>query len=94
MAAAPVPTAAAMWLRMQIRHRQEAQARARWSLLIGQAVTLGIAITLVLSLFGADLAVGVRDLIASIRVSTPLLLAAVTWMLAAPIAGYVATRGR
>lgn len=94
IAAAPVPTAGAMWLRMQMRRHQEAQGRARRSLLIGQAVTLVIAMALVVSLFGADLAVGLRDVIASIRVSTPLLLAAVTWMLAAPIAGYVATRGR
>ncbi|HEY3052179.1 MAG TPA: hypothetical protein VGK04_02190 [Thermoanaerobaculia bacterium] len=92
MAEASVPSAATMWLRLQMRHRQEAQAAARRSLLIGQAATLAIAIVLMISLFGVDVAVELREVIASIRVSTPLLLALATWLLLAPIAGYVALR--
>lgn len=88
---APVPTAGAVWLRMQMRQRQEADARAQRSLVMGQAATVVIAIALVASLFGVDIA-GLRELAASIRISTPLLLALATWILLAPIAGYVAIR--
>lgn len=89
---APVPSAGTMMWRMRIRQRQEAEATARRSLLIGQAVTLTIAIALVMSFFGADLVIAVRDAIATIRLSTPLLLALATWILGAPIAGWVALR--
>ncbi|HEX2122336.1 MAG TPA: hypothetical protein VHL59_11895 [Thermoanaerobaculia bacterium] len=95
MMEAPVPSAGTMWWRMQMRHRQEAQAMARRSLLVGQAVTLAVAIALVVSLFGASFALElreVREVLASVRVSTPLLLAIATWVLIAPIAGYVAIR--
>ena len=92
VAEASVPSAGTMWWRLQMRHRQEAQAVARRSLLIGQAVTLAIAIALVVSLFGSEVAVSVREVVAAARVSTPLLLALVTSVLAAPIAGYVAIR--
>ena len=66
--------------------------RSRRSLLIGQALTVTVAIILVVSLFGSDVAVGFREMVASVRVSTPLLLAIATWLLLAPIAGYVAIR--
>lgn len=89
---AAVPAAGTMWWRMQLRRRQEAQATTRRSLLFGQAVTLSIAIALVAALFGADLAVGVREVITSIRLSTPLMIALATWSLLAPIAGWVAIR--
>lgn len=89
---APVPSAGTMWWRMQIRQRQEAQALARRSLLIGQAVTLAIATTLMVVLLGADVAVGVREAFASLHLSTPVLLVLATWALAAPIAGWVAIR--
>lgn len=89
---APIPSAAAMRWRMQIRQKQEAQATARRSLLIGQAMTLAIALALVASLLGADLAVGVREWFTSIRLSAPLLIALGTWLLLGPIAGYVAIR--
>ncbi len=89
---APIPSAGTMLWRMRMRMRREAQATARRSLLIGQAATLVVAIGLLLSFFGADLAVEVREVIASIRVSTPILLTVATWLLVAPIAGYVAIR--
>jgi len=89
---APVPSAGTMLWRMRVRQRQEAEATARRSLLIGQAVTLTIAIALVMSFFGTDLVIAVRDAIATIRLSTPLLLALATWILGAPIAGWVALR--
>jgi len=92
IAEAPVPTAAAMWWRMQLRRHEEAQARVRRSLLIGQAATLVVALGLVVSLLGADVAAGVRRAIASIQLSTPWLLVLATWLLATPIAGWVALR--
>lgn len=90
---APVPPAGAMWRRIQVRRRQEAETRAHRTLLVGQAATLLVALGLVLAFFGSDLAVEARHLIATIRVSTPLLLVAAS-MLIAPIAGWVALRAR
>ena len=92
LAEAPVPTAGTMWWRMRIRHRQEAEARARRSLQVGQGVTLAVAMALMISLFGSELAGGVRELAAKILPSTPLLLALATWALLTPIAGWVALR--
>ena len=89
---ATLPSAGTMWWRMQVRHRQEIQAVARRSLMVGQAVTLAIALFLVAALLGGDLVVGVLDTVAAIRLSTPLLLTLGTWLLLAPIAGYVAIR--
>jgi predicted anti-sigma-YlaC factor YlaD len=92
MMEAPIPSAGTMWWRMRVRHRHEAQATARRSLLIGQAATLCIAITLLISLFGPDLALSVRHVIDTVRVSTPLLMALATWVLLAPIAGWMLIR--
>lgn len=92
MAQAAVPAAGTMWWRMLVRHRLDAEAAARRSLLVGQAVTLFIAIGLIGLFFGTDVLAEVRKVAASIRVSTPLLLALATWLLAAPIAGWVAIR--
>jgi hypothetical protein len=92
IAEAPVPSAAAMWWHVQVRRQEEAQARARRSLLIGQAATLAVALILVVSLLGAGVAAGVRHAIASIQLSTPLLLVLAAWFLATPIAGWVALR--
>jgi hypothetical protein len=92
VAAAPVPSAEAMWLRMQMRAHQDAQARARRSLVIGQAATLLVAIGLVLSLFGGDLVAAAYRVVTSIRISTPLLLVIATWLVTAPLAGWVAIR--
>ena len=92
IAESPVPSAGTMLMRMQMRHRQEAQAAARRSLLIGQAVTLAVALGLTMTIFGSDLVFEARQVVAAIKVSTPLLLAAATYILAAPIAGWVAIR--
>jgi hypothetical protein len=92
IAAAPLPSSGTMLWRMKMRHHQEAQAAARRSLLIGQAATLAVAITLLVALFGTNLAFEAREVIAAIRVSTPLLFTLATWVLVAPIAGYVAMR--
>lgn len=97
MLEAPIPSAGAMWWRMQLRHRQEAEAAARRSMLIGQAATLAVAIALMISFFGTDLAVVVRQLIAMVRLSAPLLLVIAMWTLAivGPIVGgWVAVRQR
>lgn len=89
---AALPAAGTMWWRMQLRKRQEAQAAARRSLLIGQALTLVAAIALVGSIFGADLVVGARQVVASLRAGAPMIVAIATWILIAPIAGWVALR--
>ncbi len=92
MIEAPVPSSGTMWWRMRVRHRHDLQARARRSLFIGQAATLLVAIALVISFFGTDVALELRHLATTIRFSTPLLLIAATWLLVVPIAGWVAIR--
>jgi hypothetical protein len=89
---AALPSSGTMLWRMQMRRRHEAQATARRSLLIGQAVTLFAAVALVFTLLGGNLAGEAFNVISSIRLSTPLLLAVATWLLAAPIAGWVLIR--
>jgi hypothetical protein len=91
---AAVPSAETMWWKIRMREQREAQARARRSLVIGQAATLAIAMVMIATLLGAELAVGVREVVASIRLSTPLLLALTAWLVFAPIAGWVAIRQR
>lgn len=92
MTEAPVPAAGTMWWRMRVRQRQEAAATARRSLLVGQAATLGIALALVISLFGGEVAEGLRHLAVTIRLSTPLLVALAASAVLAPLAGWVAIR--
>ena len=89
---AALPSSGTMLLRMQMRRRQEAQAAARRSLLIGQAATLAAAVALVFTLLGGTLAGEAVNVIASIKLSRPLLLAVAAWLLAAPIAGWVLLR--
>lgn len=92
MMEAPIPASGTVWWRMQLRQNQEAQALTRRSLLIGQAVTLATALTLLGAFFGLDLAAGAREAIASVHLSTPVLLALVASVLGAPLAGLVAIR--
>ncbi|HET8797891.1 MAG TPA: hypothetical protein VFO89_09390 [Thermoanaerobaculia bacterium] len=98
IAEAPVPGAGTMWWRMQLRHRQEAQAVARRSLLIGQAVTLVIAVSAAIAIFGSFFASEVQSAIASLPalasmpLGIPLLLLLAVWALLAPIGGYLAIR--
>ena len=87
-----LPSSGTMLWRMQMRRRQEAQSTARRSLLIGQAVTLAAAVVLVFTLLGGHLAGEAVNVIASIELSKPLLLAVAAWLLAAPIAGWVLLR--
>ena len=92
---APVPASGTMWWRMQLRQRQEAASTARRSLLVGQAVTLLIAVGLVILFLGADVAGELREarnVLATIRVSTTILIAVATWAIVTPIAGWVAIR--
>ncbi len=89
---AALPSSGTMLWRMQMRRRQEAQLAARRSLLIGQAVTLAAAVVLVFTLLGGTLVGEAVNVIASIELSTPLLLAVAIWLLAAPIAGWVLLR--
>ncbi len=89
---AALPSSGTMLWRMQMRRRQEAQSTARRALLIGQAVTLAAAVALVFTLLGGTLAGEAVNVIASIKLSTPLLLAVTIWLIAAPIAGWVLIR--
>lgn len=89
---AALPSSGTMLWRMQMRRRQEAQSAARRSLLIGQAVTLAAAVVLVLTLLGGHLAGEAVNVIASIQLSRPLLLAVAAWLIAVPIAGWVLIR--
>lgn len=92
MTEAALPSSGTMLWRMQMRRRQEAQSAARRSLLIGQAMTLAAAVALVFKLLGGDLAGEAVNVIASIKLSPPLLLAVAAWLLAVPIAGWVLIR--
>jgi len=76
---AEVPAAGAMLWRIRVRNRREIEARARRILMIGQAATLAVAITLVAYFFGKDL-------------GTPLIIGAAASFLLAPVAGWVAIR--
>ena len=89
---AVLPSSGTMLWRMQMRRRQEAQSAARRSLLIGQTVTLAAAVVLVFLLLGGILADEAVNVIASIKLSPPLLLAVAIWLLAAPIAGWILIR--
>lgn len=94
---ASIPTSGTMLWRMHMRRRHDAQAATRRALFAGQALTLLVAIALTLSIFGADLLEGARaarETIASVHVSTPLLLIIASSLLLAPIAGWVAARGK
>lgn len=91
---APIPTSGGMWWRMRLRQRHDAEGKARRSLLFGQAATLSVAIALMIFFFGADLMVTAREVVSTVRFSTPLLLAILTTILLAPIAGWVAIRGK
>jgi hypothetical protein len=92
IAEAAIPNAGTMWWRMQVRHRQEVQSAARRSLLIGQAATIVIAFALIYAFFGTELVGGMREWITALRINTPLLIVLATWIVAAPIGGYLAIR--
>ncbi|HEX6161313.1 MAG TPA: hypothetical protein VF111_14155 [Thermoanaerobaculia bacterium] len=92
VAEAPLRSSGTMWWRMQLRRRQDTMSRARRSLLIGQAATLIVALTLIATFFGHDIATGVRDLVTTMHVSTKLLVVLAAWVLVAPIAGWVVVR--
>ena len=92
MIEATVPNSGTMWWRMQVRLRQEAQATARRTLLIGQAATILIAVALTASLFGVEITTGVRQMIATVELSTRVLMVLTAALLLAPIAGWAAIK--
>lgn len=92
VAEAHVPDSGAMLWRLQVRHRRDVEAAARRSLLIGQAATVAIAIVLVASLFGVEIANITTHLAASIHVSTAMIVAVVASLFVIPLAGFVAIR--
>lgn len=94
VAEASVPSAGTTWWRVRLRHRQEAQAAARRTLFVGQALSLAVAVGLLLALFGPGLLHTARQLVASLQLSTPLLLALAALLLLVPIGGWIAVRGK
>lgn len=98
VAEAPVPSSGTMWWRMRLRQRREAEERARRSLWIGQAVTLSVALALVLTLFGAEAVAALRHLATTVRLGNPYVLALATLLatgaVLTPVAGWLALRRR
>ena len=94
VAEARVPSAGTTWWRMRVRHRQEAQAAARRTLLVGQTLSLAVAVGLLLLLFGPGLLHVVRQLASTVELSKPLLLALATLLLLVPVGGWIALRGK
>jgi predicted anti-sigma-YlaC factor YlaD len=92
VAEAPVPGAGTMWWRMQVRHRQDARALARRTLLVGQAVSLLAALVVMVALFGSEVAGTVRQLARSIDLGAPLFVAIVAVALLLPLGGWIAVR--
>lgn len=92
MTEAHIPASGTMWWRMRIRQRHDAQAAARTWLVAGQAITLIVALALLTVFFGDDVRYATQKIAATIKLSTPLLLAFGTFLLIAPIAGWVAIR--
>ena len=92
MLEAPVPSAGAMWLRVQLRRRREADAVARRTLVVGQVATLTIALLLIVAFFGGAMATLMHGLVSGLRTSTPMLIVASAWLIAAPLAGWAAIR--
>lgn len=71
---AQLPGDGSVWWRMRLRHRNEAEAAARRSLVVGQAITLGIAVALGILFFASQLAAEIRHAATLIRTDTPLLV--------------------
>jgi hypothetical protein len=94
LAAARLPAAGTLWWRMRLRHRRDAEAAARRSLVVGQAVTLAVAVALLVAFFGAELVEVARGLAATLRVHTVPALALGALGLLAPLAGWIAVRQR
>lgn len=92
VAEAPVPSPGTVWWRLRLRQRRDAEARARRSLVVGQAATLAVVLALVVAFFGSELASGLRELAATVRLSTPLLLAFAAWVVLTPVAGWIVLR--
>ena len=87
---APVPAAAAMRHRLEMRLRRDVDAAARRSLMIGQALTLALAAALTYVFLGGTVAGVVRQAIASgsVTLSTFVIFAACAAL--APLAGAAA----
>lgn len=91
IAEAPVPPSGRVWWRMRLRQRQEAEGKARRSLVVGQALTLAVAVSVLIFLFGGDIVVAAREAFYAIKFSA-LLLAAAAVVLMVPIGGWYALR--
>jgi hypothetical protein len=92
VAAAGVPSAGTAWWRLQLRHRQEARAAARRSLLVGQGASLVVALALLCALFGTALLGAARHLLALAPVHPVIAVGLVMLLVVVPLGGLVALR--
>lgn len=83
---AHVPSAGAMWFRLRLRARQDAEATGRRALVVGQFATVAIALTLVVTFFGSE----VRELV---RGHTPVVAVVAAMLLALWAATVAQARG-
>ena len=93
MAEAHVPAAGTMWWRLQLRRRHDAESRTRWTLVFGQALTVVVAIGLVVALLGNRILPEIQSLTEGFAVTRSLLvtiIVAAVALLAAPVAGWMA----
>lgn len=98
MAKAPIPSSEVMLWKMKARKRREAEARARHSLALGQAISLTAGVVLIATLIGLRLIPMPVDalgpsfgvLFETIRIHTVLWLSLAVAVVVLPIAGFFA----
>lgn len=90
---ARIPSSGTMWWRMQIRLRGDAETRTRRALVIGQGLTILVALGLIVTLLGDWLLPGITSPFSGISLTTPivtLVVLAVLALVAVPVAGWIA----
>lgn len=91
IAEAPVPPSGRVFWRIRLRMRQDAEAKARRSLVFGQALTLAVAVSVLVFLFGSEILAAAQEAFWAVRFSAPLLAAAAV-VLMVPIGGWLVLR--
>lgn len=82
----PIPASGTMWWRMRVRQRNDAQTVARRALFVGQALTLIVALALVVTFFGDGIAAAGKSVIATLHIKLPVAIAAITAIVLAALA--------
>lgn len=89
---ARIPSSGTMWWRMQIRLRGDAEVRTRRALVLGQGITLLVALGLIAILLGDWLLPGITSTFSGISLTTPIVtlsVLAVVALIAVPVAGWI-----